>query len=694
MLSELDGSAIPTDIPCGIILVLCLAALSAHFVFKRYETYNIAIHAGLLFLPPAGCAVLFLNQYRPIDAILISFGTYLSVLVSSILMYRISPFHPLAQYPGPLLNKLSKFRLACVAGSGRQYLYIQKLHERYGDIVRIGPNEVSIRDVSAILPLMGTKGYRRVLVYWIGRNISPNVNYLVAISDQREHARRRKPWIRAFSPAALKGYEEITVKRVAQLVNALASKSDDPDLGKWFSYFTFDVMNDLAYGGGSEMMRDGDTGGSGTCTSLTAHSSSVISLHKFPGSVKEMDKLRTIKRIRDGSLAHDVFYYLNNEDGVESSPPSLDALICDGNLVIIAGADTTSSVLTNLFFCLLTNRDAYDRLQSEVDTHYPPGEDALDTKYHADMPFLNAVINETLRLYPATPDGSQRIAEKGSGGRMIGPYFLPENTSASVHFYSVHRDPRNFSPFTNSFWPDRWLIAAGEDTCAHQITRKNCVGKNLALQELRMVVCLAMQKLDMRLSPGWDPKSYEEDEVFWNEDPKALQDSEWAKLSSDFTNRRLTAGKESALQQGFDEGFADVDGHELGQEDLLREARDIVSQLSNVRFSDIAPPDLEAQRHAREHLESVMEDDNEGMDFEVPEEVAEKRKMEKLEDMIAQMGAGSGGVERQQQDRVWPTPFLAQAAIGCKGATYAVFLCMSPVTLIFTTASAEDVHDG
>ncbi|OBZ68976.1 hypothetical protein A0H81_11349 [Grifola frondosa] len=515
------------------------AALSAHFIFKCYETYSITVHAGLLFLPPAGCAVLFLNQYRPIDAILISFGTYLSVLVSSILMYRISPFHPLAQYPGPLLNKLSKFFMAYIAGSGKQYLYIQKLHERYGDIVRIGPNEVSIRDVSAIHPLMGTNGLPKG-PHAVGKYVSPNVNYLVGIPDQREHARRRKPWIRAFSPAALKGYEEITVKRIAQLVNALASKSDDPDLGKWFGYFTFDVTNDLAYGGGPEMMRDGDTDGmlhildSGFVFShilaqipwLSVYVQYMPIISSTINKVKEMDKLRTIKRIKDGSLAHDVFYYLNNEDGVESSPPSLDALICDGNLVILAGADTTSSVLTNLFFCLLTNRDAYDRLQSEVDTHYPPGEDALATKYHADMPFLNAVINETLRLYPAIPNGSQRIAEKGSGGRVVGPYFLPENTSASIHFYSVHRDPRNFSPFTNSFWPDRWLIAAGEDTsrppdsekfvhnCAAFIPfsygPENCVGKNLALQELRMVVCLAMQKLDMRLSEGLNPQSYEE----------------------------------------------------------------------------------------------------------------------------------------------------------------------------------------
>ena len=64
----------------------------------------------------------------------------------------------------------------------------------------------------------------------------------------------------------------------------------------------------------------------------------------------------------------------------------------DGCLVVVAGADTTSSAMTSLFYCLLTHPEMYARLQEEVDRFYPPGEDALDTKFHRDMDYLNAVM--------------------------------------------------------------------------------------------------------------------------------------------------------------------------------------------------------------------------------------------------------------------------------------------------------------
>ena len=128
----------------------------------------------------------------------------------------------------------------------------------------------------------------------------------------------------------------------------------------------------------------------------------------------------------------------------------------------------------------------------------------------------------------------------------------------------------------------------------------------------------------------------------------------------------ITAGKESALQEGFDAGFAQV-GAPLGRElgilrgvasalvsflassgsppSTLANARDISAQLASVRFSDIAPPDLEAEAHAREHL-----DDGESYDIDIdmPDELAEKRKLEKLEDMLAGMTANEhkGGTIR------------------------------------------------
>ncbi|RDB23927.1 hypothetical protein Hypma_009245 [Hypsizygus marmoreus] len=146
------------------------------------------------------------------------------------------------------------------------------------------------------------------------------------------------------------------------------------------------------------------------------------------------------------------------------------------------------------------------------------------------------------------------------------------------------------------------------------------------------------------------------------------RDVEWTKMSSEFTDvgyrEGITAGKEAAVQEGFDAGFADVGaplGRDLGivrgrssailgflisapstmlgvseeeKDALIAEAREIAAQLGNIRYSDIEPRDLEAEQHAREHLEM----DNEEM--EVSEEIEERKKMEGVEDMLVRMSAG------------------------------------------------------
>ena len=136
----------------------------------------------------------------------------------------------------------------------------------------------------------------------------------------------------------------------------------------------------------------------------------------------------------------------------------------------------------------------------------------------------------------------------------------------------------------------------------------------------------------------------------------------------------ITAGKEGVLQEGFDAGFASV-GAPLGRDlgilrglaaallaflsrpsppplvssiALVEEVRDLASALSNVRLSDIAPPDLEALAHAREHLERAgMHRDEDGEDVTDPavlnEDLKAKRDMEGLEDLMAQMSSGGSG---------------------------------------------------
>lgn len=165
----------------------------------------------------------------------------------------------------------------------------------------------------------------------------------------------------------------------------------------------------------------------------------------------------------------------------------------------------------------------YKKLQAEIDRFYPPGESALDPKHHKDMHYLEAVINEALRLYPVVIAGYQRTPPLGSGGKLVGPYFIPEGNQIRVHTYSVHRDSRYFS-HPDTFWPERWLIADGRapapadvENFAHNTEAyipfsggpAGCVGKPLALLEMRLVLSHVLQNVNLRFAEGWDASKWE-----------------------------------------------------------------------------------------------------------------------------------------------------------------------------------------
>ncbi|CDO73447.1 hypothetical protein BN946_scf185013.g82 [Trametes cinnabarina] len=408
-----------------------------------------------------------------------------------------------------IFKRLSKAYLAWISRGGRRHIYTQELHRQFGDIVRVGPNEVSISMASALHPLMGTSGLHKG-PQWGARAATQAVPPLIAIGDPKEHLRRRKPWNRAFNVASLKDFEPLVANRTRQLVDLLGSKKGEVNLSKWFSWYTYDLMSDMA---------NSDTFGH-----LPWTADYVRKIPSLGTKMKEMRAFcmaRTAERIKVGNHStKDLFYYINNEDGSGPTPP-LAQVVADGALAVVAGSDTTSSVISNLVFSLLTHPEAYARLRAEVDAFYPPGEDALSTKHHADMPYLNAVINETMRLYPPETGGLPYLLPRSCASNVHkSRSYLPEGTIVTVHTYTIHRDPRNFSPFPESFWPERWILASSENPDVKLIHNAaaffpfsfgpgNCAGKGLAMQEMRMVVTLMMQRLDMRLADGFDPAAYE-----------------------------------------------------------------------------------------------------------------------------------------------------------------------------------------
>jgi D-serine deaminase-like pyridoxal phosphate-dependent protein len=82
---------------------------------------------------------------------------YLLTLGASITAYRLSPFHPLAKYPGPVLARVSRLWAAQGVIRGYQHLESHELFARYGDVVRTGPNHLIMRNASAIPVIHGVK---------------------------------------------------------------------------------------------------------------------------------------------------------------------------------------------------------------------------------------------------------------------------------------------------------------------------------------------------------------------------------------------------------------------------------------------------------------------------------------------------------------------------------------------------------
>lgn len=106
--------------------------------------------------------------------------------------------------------------------------------------------------------------------------------------------------------------------------------------------------------------------------------------------------------------------------------------------LIVAGSDTTAVSLTYLVWCVLSRPELTDWLCTEL-KQLP--EEYCDRDLE-DLPILNAVIEETLRLYGAAPGGMPR--QKPAGPEYLGGHLIPAGTTVTTQAYSLHRDPRVF----------------------------------------------------------------------------------------------------------------------------------------------------------------------------------------------------------------------------------------------------------
>jgi benzoate 4-monooxygenase len=165
------------------------------------------------------------------------------------------------------------------------------------------------------------------------------------------------------------------------------------------------------------------------------------------------------------------------------------------------------SISFRAVYCILQDPKCLARLRAELDEAIPSPDTHVTHDMVSHLPYLNAVINETLRIHPVGAGEPQRIVPEG--GFVACGYHLPAGTIVMAGQYPLHHLDKVWpEPFT--FNPDRWLV---DDEKLHEMKRyffpfsmgvRSCVGRHLATMELRVVLASLVRRYDMTHMPGDD----------------------------------------------------------------------------------------------------------------------------------------------------------------------------------------------
>lgn len=186
-------------------------------------------------------------------------------LTTSISIYR-AFFHRLRRLPGPTWMALSKWFMVLPDLKGQRPYMFRELHRKYGDVIRTGPREVSVNDPAALSTIYGANGpgARCTRGPWYDFTVESTKmrsRNLQTLQSMPEHNQRRKLWDAGFSMKAIKGYEANILDNVNLTIEQMFKREDagPVDIAQWCTWFGFDVMGELGFGRGFDMLKNAKT---------------------------------------------------------------------------------------------------------------------------------------------------------------------------------------------------------------------------------------------------------------------------------------------------------------------------------------------------------------------------------------------------------------------------------------------------
>ncbi|KAI9172649.1 Cytochrome P450 monooxygenase 1 [Paramyrothecium foliicola] len=429
-------------------------------------------------------------------------------------------FHPLRAIPGPLLWRMSTLPRSWALCRGRLVFEVRKHHEKYGDVIRLGPNEIAFRQAEAWKDIYGHRAAGeeenpKSLDFY---QISDNQPKSLIATDRSQHGELRRLMSHGFSERSMRGQEPIIGSYVDLLVQRLHEKAHEGPLNmrEWYNWTTFDIIGNLGFGSDFECLKN--------CTyhpwtrlitdsvkiAAWFQSLGYMGFRQVAGTImdigaasitdlKEMARRKMMQRIEIGKKGErpDLI------EGLINKNLPIDTLSANASLLIVAGSETTATLLSGATFLLTSNPAVLEKLTREVRTTFEKKEDITLLSVN-NLPYMLSCLNETLRRYPPVAFGLPRVAP--TGGVTVAGVFVPEGTSMSVWQLAINHRPDYWTePY--EYIPERWT---GKDERfindkldamqPFSIGPRNCIGRNLAYAEMRLILARILFDFDMSLA--------------------------------------------------------------------------------------------------------------------------------------------------------------------------------------------------
>ncbi|RDW70984.1 hypothetical protein BP6252_07547 [Coleophoma cylindrospora] len=345
-----------------------------------------------------------------------------------------------------------------------------KLFQKYGDTVRVGPRDIIFNGKSAIQKIIVEDDLLKTPDMELVRD-DINVASLISERDRTAYKQLRRLLSPGFSISYLKGLEPLMRDCVKEFEEVLDLKCSDSngsttiDICGMLSFLTSDVMSATSFGGSFGLVKSNDSHLKDLFinrmqkTAIFGQLPFLQYIPFFPGFDPALDILVNDiiakRRAENGSKKRDllqIFLDANQENPLSFTEAHI---VEEMRLFMIAGSDTTSMQATFAILLLLNNEAKLKLLVEELYKAFPSRSDAITFANTQELEYLNAVINEAMRVMPIVTSGLPRVT---SDAVVLNDYEIPPGTIVGAWISQLHKDPRIW-PDAESFIPERWLHA-------------------------------------------------------------------------------------------------------------------------------------------------------------------------------------------------------------------------------------------